>query len=98
MLIGKGRDLRIDMARGLALMIIFIDHNAFLDPATYGWFTAFTLGRFSFIDAADVFFFISGCASGMVYSHVLIERGFLASVRCALKRCLQLYVAELTLL
>jgi hypothetical protein len=56
----RERDSRIDLVRGLALLIIFVDHNAFLDQHAFGWLAAYTLGRISFIDAADVFFFISG--------------------------------------
>src|SRR6185436_4552265 len=91
------RDSRIDLARGLALLIIFIDHNAFLDPHAFGWLTAYTLGRFSFIDAADVFFFISGYVSGLIYTNVLLTQGNEACVRKAFKRCIQLYVAEILL-
>jgi hypothetical protein len=91
------RDLRIDVIRGLALFIIFIDHNAFLDPNAYGWLTSFTLKRYSFIDAADVFFFVSGYVSGIVYTKVLQCQGLKACVRRALTRCAQLYTAEIAL-
>jgi hypothetical protein len=93
----QNRDQRIDLVRGLALLIIFIDHNAFLDQKTFGWLTAFTLGRFSFIDAADVFFFISGFVSGLIYTRILCTRGLGACFKKASVRCLQLYAAELIL-
>lgn len=93
----RERDHRIDLARGLALLIIFIDHNAFLDQRTFGWLSAFTLGRFSFIDASDVFFFISGYVSGLIYTNTLISAGMVACVRKSLKRCIQLYIAEIVL-
>lgn len=95
-LIRRERDLRIDLARGLALLIIFVDHNASLHSA-FGWIMAFTLGRFSFIDASDGFFFISGYVSGIVYTNVLLSQGLVACLRKAFKRCLQLYIAEITL-
>jgi hypothetical protein len=96
-LVRRERDIRIDLARGLALLIIFIDHNAFLNQNAFGWLTAFTLGRYSFIDAADVFFFISGYVSGIIYTDVFMARGLVACLRKALNRCLQLYVAEVIL-
>jgi hypothetical protein len=97
LLIRRKRDLRIDFVRGLALLIIFVDHNAFLDRNAYGWLTSFTLGRYSFIDAADVFFFISGYVSGIIYTDVLLKQGLVASLRKAFKRCLHLYIAEIVL-
>ena len=93
----RERDVRIDLARGLALLIIFIDHNAFLDQRTFGWLSAFTLGRYSFIDAADVFFFISGYVSGLIYTNLLVSKGMVACLRKSFKRCIQLYIAEIVL-
>ena len=92
-----GRDLRIDVVRGLALFTIFIDHNAFLNYHVYGWMTGFTLGRFSFIDAADIFFFLSGYVSGLIYTRTFLAGGFFVCLQKALKRCLQLYVTEAAL-
>ncbi|HZR63505.1 MAG TPA: OpgC domain-containing protein [Terriglobales bacterium] len=86
------RDIRIDLVRGLALFIIFLDHNGFLNPNFY-WLNSLTLKRYSFIDAADVFFFISGYVSGMVYTRVLVTKGFVACIRKALKRSVELYLA-----
>ena len=63
----------------------------------FGWLTAFTLGRYSFIDAADVFFFISGYVSGIIYTDVFLSQGIVACLRKAFKRCLQLYIAEILL-
>ncbi len=97
LLIRRERDLRIDLARGLALLIIFVDHNAFLDHNVFGWLTAFTLGRYSFIDAADLFFFISGYVSGIIYTDVFLSQGLVPCLKKAFKRCLDLYLAEMTL-
>ncbi len=91
------RDLRVDFVRGLALFIIFVDHNAVLDERRFGWLTAFTLHRYSFIDAADVFFFLSGYVSGLVYTRILVSRGLVACLGSAFRRCLQLYSAQIIL-
>ncbi|MHC2282212.1 hypothetical protein ACVME8_008855 [Bradyrhizobium diazoefficiens] len=49
-----GRDLRIDVCRGIALWWIFLDHvpnniGSWLTPRNYG-----------FCDAAEIFMFLSG--------------------------------------
>lgn len=85
------RDLRLDFIRGLALFIIFVDHNGF------GWISRYTLRSYSFIDAADVFFVVSGFVSGLVYGRVLLEGGFWPCLRKAMRRCLELYAAEISL-
>ena len=92
----RERDLRLDLIRGLALFIIFVDHNASLSG--FGWITAFTLGRYSFIDAADVFFFLSGFVSGLVYGPIISNRGVIACVKKASRRCLELYLCEVATL
>jgi hypothetical protein len=90
------RDLRIDFIRGLALFIIFLDHNVRIPG--FEWIPTYTLGRFSFIDAADVFFFLSGYVSGLVYTPVVLSGGLTPCLRKAGVRCLQLYLAETALL
>ena len=86
------RDLRVDFLRGLALLVIFIDH------AAAGWLNPYTFNRLSFMDAAEVFFFLSGYVSGIVYSRVFFSSGFGVCYRKALRRCLQLYAAQTGLL
>lgn len=88
---GEARDLRLYFIRGLALFIIFIDHNGF------GWISRYTLRSYSFIDAADVFFVVSGYVSGLVYGRVLLTGGFWPCLRKAMRRCLELYAAEISL-
>jgi hypothetical protein len=87
----RERDLRIDLIRGLALFIIFIDHTGFV------WLSDYTLQRFGFIDAAEVFIFLSGYVSGIAYTRVLLLQGFRSCQKKALRRCLQLYLAEVSL-
>ena len=56
------RDQRLDMFRGLALVMIFINHA----PGTLyeGW----TSRNFGFSDAAEAFVLMSGIAAGIAYS------------------------------
>src|SRR6266480_5463694 len=55
----SGRDLRLDLFRGLSLFFIFID-NVPDNVLSY-----LTLQSFSFCDAAEVFIFISGYAAAV---------------------------------
>jgi hypothetical protein len=87
----RGRDLRLDFFRGLALIFIFIDHipNNFL-----GWFT---LHSFAFSDAAEVFIFISGYTAALVYGRALRQHGALFATAQVYRRVWQLYVAHIFL-
>ncbi|HEV7719533.1 MAG TPA: OpgC domain-containing protein [Arsenicitalea sp.] len=56
------RDKRLDVFRGLALVMIFIDHV----PGTF--YEQLTSHNFGFSDAAEPFVFMSGMAAGLAYS------------------------------
>ena len=56
------RDQRLDMFRGLALLMIFIDHA----PGTL--YENFTNRNWGFSDAAEAFVLMSGIAAGLAYS------------------------------
>jgi hypothetical protein len=56
------RDLRLDVFRGLALVMIFINHV----PGTF--YEQLTTRNFGFSDAAEPFVFMSGMAAGLAYS------------------------------
>lgn len=56
------RDQRLDMFRGLALLMIFIDHA----PGTL--YEHYTSRNFGFSDAAEAFVLMSGLAAGIAYS------------------------------
>src|SRR5262244_948260 len=64
-----GRDVRLDLFRGLSLFFIFIDHipNNVLSYVT--------LRSIGFSDAAEVFDFISGYAAATVYGKALRRQG-----------------------
>lgn len=87
-----GRDERLDMFRGLALVMIFINHV----PGTV--FEAFTNRNFGFSDAAEAFVFMSGVAAGLAYSGAFLKKAplWLAIAR-PWARARQLYFVHLTL-
>jgi hypothetical protein len=87
----SGRDLRLDLFRGIANWAIFHDH---IPHNIVAWVTTRNYG---FSDAADLFVFISGYTASFVYAKVMLERGFLIGAFKLLKRVWQLYVAHILL-
>ncbi len=87
----KGRDLRLDLFRGIANWAIFLDH---IPDNVVNWITTRNYG---FSDAADLFVFISGYTASFVYARMMIERGFIVGATRLIKRVWQLYVAHIIL-
>ncbi len=85
------RELRIDLFRGLALWLIFIDH---MSPDLLTWFT---IRSYGFSDAAEIFIFISGYTAAFVYGRAMREKGFVIATARILKRVWQIYVANVFL-
>ncbi len=83
----SGRDLRLDLFRGLANWTIFLDHIPDnLVNRNYG-----------FSDAADIFVFISGYTAAFVYARPMRRDGFLSACARILKRVWQIYLAHVFL-
>jgi hypothetical protein len=85
------RELRLDLFRGLALWLIFVDH---LPVNVLTWFT---LRNYGFSDATEIFIFISGYTAAFVYGRAMSERGFVVASARILKRAWQIYVAHIFL-
>ena len=83
-----GRDLRLDLFRGLALWLIFLDH---IPSNIVNWIT---IRNYGFSDAAEIFVFISGYTAAFVYGRAMQERGFIVASARILKRVWQVYVAH----
>jgi hypothetical protein len=86
-----GRDLRLDLFRGLALWLIFLDH---VPNNIVAWFT---IRNYGFSDATEIFIFISGYTAAFVYGRAMISRGFVVAGARILKRAWQIYVAHIFL-
>src|SRR5512141_2845722 len=82
------RELRIDLFRGLALWLIFIDH---LSPDLLTWLT---IRNYGFSDATEIFIFISGYTAAFVYGRAMFESGFVIATARILRRVWQIYVAH----
>ena len=85
------RDLRLDLFRGIALWLIFLDH---IPSNLVSWIT---IRNYGFSDATEIFIFISGYTAAFVYGKVMLDRGFLISSARILRRAWQIYVAHIFL-
>jgi hypothetical protein len=86
-----GRDLRIDVCRGIALWCIFLDHI----PNNIGsWLT---LRNYGFSDSAEVFMFLSGAACALAYGQARSRDGWTGVISRTLWRSWDIYAAFLLL-
>jgi hypothetical protein len=85
------RELRLDLFRGLALWLIYIDH---VSPDLLSWFT---IRSYGFSDAAEIFIFISGYTAALVYGRAMRESGFAVGTARVLRRVSTIYIAHVFL-
>lgn len=90
----RERDLRIDFLRGLALLMIFISHQEVF--CGFYWLRKITLVSLVYCDALEVFIFLSGYVCALTYGKTLTQKGFWTCQAKAIRRCGQLYIANLT--
>jgi hypothetical protein len=86
-----GRDLRLDLFRGIALWLIFLDH---IPSNLVAWIT---IRNYGFSDATEIFVFVSGYTAAFVYGKEMRERGFVVAGARILRRAWQIYVAHVFL-
>src|SRR3954454_18674909 len=89
--IASSRDLRLDLFRGIALWLIFLDH---IPSNVVSWIT---IRNYGFSDATEIFIFISGYTAAFVYGRAMRERGFVVAGARILRRAWQIYVAHMFL-
>jgi hypothetical protein len=87
--ISRKRDARLDLARGLTMLIIFVAHV----PANV-W-ADFIPARMGFSSGAEAFVLCSGLACGVAFGGVFRRDGWMAGTRRILRRVAQLWVAQL---
>lgn len=85
------RDLRLDLFRGIALWLIFLDH---IPSNAVSWVT---IRNYGFSDATEIFVFISGFTAAFVYGRAMREQGFVVASARVLKRAWQIYIAHVFL-
>lgn len=87
----SGRDARLDMFRGVALVMIFVNHV----PGTV--YENYTSRNFGFSDAAEAFVFMSGMAAGLAYSSRFRTGPLWPAVAKVWARARQLYFVHLAI-
>jgi hypothetical protein len=85
----KPRDARIDLARGLTMLVIFIVHV----PAN-AW-AEFIPAKFGFSSGAEAFVLCSGLACGLAFGGVYRRQGWVAGTRRIFRRVGQLWLVQL---
>jgi hypothetical protein len=100
MLLGRGpgeggvavaRDARIDVIRGLALLMIFINHM----PGNI--IAAYMPHNFGFSDGADAFVLLAGVSATLAYGSLIERRGLVVSALKIGARLWTLYIAHLAM-
>src|SRR6187200_3074499 len=85
------RDLRLDLFRGLANWLMFLGH---VSTSALAWFS---FRNYGFSDGADLFVFISGYTSALVFGRKMVEDGFAFGASRLLRRVWQIYTAHVLL-
>lgn len=85
------RDLRLDLFRGLANWLMFLGH---VSTSLLAWFS---FRNYGFSDGADLFVFISGYTSALVYGRRMLDRGFVFGTTRLMRRVWQIYAAHILL-
>ena len=86
------RDSRVDVLRGLALVMIFIDHT----PGNL--LNQITMRNYGFADAAELFVLLAGFASMVAYGGSFARDGVLTGLRRVLLRLMRIYLFQVGLL
>jgi hypothetical protein len=86
------RDSRVDVLRGMALVMIFVDHV----PGNL--LSLVTMRNFGFADAAELFVLLAGFASMVAYGGSFARDGVLTGLRRVLLRVLRIYLFQALLL
>jgi hypothetical protein len=84
-----GRDARIDVIRGLCLLIIFINHM----PGNL--LAGYTPHNFGFSDAADIFVLLAGVSATLAYGGLIEQRGLPIAALKLGARLWTLYIAHI---
>lgn len=83
------RNLAVDIFRGFALVIIFINHMPANPLSNY------TPSRFGFSDSLDMLIFCSGLSAAYAYQKIFDRDGFLKGCIKIWRRCITLYFTHL---
>ncbi|MBR2124292.1 MAG: OpgC domain-containing protein [Acetobacter sp.] len=83
------RDHRIDALRGIALLMMFIDH------IPQNILNRFTMRNVGFADAAEIFVLLAGYTSWLAYGRGFKKYGVIPTLQRIGRRCVQLYIGQI---
>lgn len=83
------RDDRIDVLRGIALVMIFINH------APRNFYETFTIRNIGFSDAAEAFVLLAGVAAGLAYGNDFRRHDYWLGTARILRRVWTLYLVQI---
>jgi len=86
------RDLRLDVCRGIALWLTYLDH---IPNNAFSWLT---LRNYGFSDTTEIFMFVSGVTCALAYGAVQRKEGWWAVVSHTTRRAWDICAAFLTLI
>ena len=86
------RDGRVDALRGLALLMMFIDH------IPQNLLSRLTIRNVGFADAAEIFVLLAGFASMLAYGRALDQSGWRVGIERVARRIGKLFVFQFALL
>lgn len=84
-------DLRIALLLGVANWFLFLDH------VPHNVVNTLTMRNFGFSGATDLFVFVGGYATTLIYTRMAVERGMLVAATRIFRRVWQLYAAYIVL-
>lgn len=85
----KIRDIRLDVFRGLALLLITVTHMG------GNWLVELLPSHFGFSSSTELFVFCSGIASGLAFGPLFVKRGYWLGVVRVAHRIWQIYWAHI---
>lgn len=88
----RGRDHRVDALRGLALLMMFVDHMP------QNLLNRLTIRNLGFADAAEIFVLLAGYASWLTYGRGFTKYGTRETLTRIARRCGRLYLAQTLML
>jgi hypothetical protein len=89
--LGRQRDLRVDLARGLSLWFIFINH------VPGNWLGRLTTRNYTLSDATEAFVLLAGYAAAVSYGALMDRAGCAYAAAHVVRRTGTLYVAHILL-
>lgn len=91
------RDLPLDVLRGMAMVVLIVDHLAWYRNESLSLYHLLALDRIGTVRAAEAFLIISGVVLGMVTRRRIAQGGFGHAAKRLKDRAVQLYLVNIVI-